>query len=126
MTPLKTACLLHCGAPVGFLLRSRPGRTGAVRTGFGHGAYCIGCCAGLMLALFVLGVMSLVWMAAVATLILVEKVLPHGEIFGRATAVALVAAGVWVASAPESVPGLTEPHGAGMKMEMQMGMGRAP
>jgi len=51
LTPLKTACLRHCRAPVGFLLRSRPGRTGAVRTGFGHGAYCIGCCAGLMLAL---------------------------------------------------------------------------
>ena len=125
LTPLKTACLRHCRAPVGFLLRSRPGRTGAVRTGFGHGAYCIGCCAGLMLALFALGVMSLVWMAAVATLILVEKVLPHGEIFGRATAVALVAAGVWVAAAPESVPGLTPPRGAGMEMGMHMGMERA-
>ena len=60
-----------------------------------------------MLALFALGVMSLVWMAAVAAVILVEKVLPRGEAFARAAAVGLVAAGLWVAVAPDSVPGLT-------------------
>ena len=119
LTPLKNACLRHCRAPIGFLLRGGLGRTGAVRTGLGHGAYCIGCCAGLMLALFALGVMSLVWMAAVAALILVEKVLPRGEAFARAAAVGLVAAGVWVAVAPGSVPGLTQPGGAGMT-PMQM------
>ena len=119
LTPLKTACLQHCRAPLGFLLRNGPGRAGAVRTGFGHGALCIGCCAGLMLALFALGVMSLVWMTVVAAVILVEKVFPRGEIFARTTAVALVAAGFWVAAAPESVPGLTQPSGAGMKMETQ-------
>ena len=114
LTPLKSACLRHCRAPLGFLLRGGPGRAGAVRTGLGHGAYCIGCCAGLMLALFALGVMSLVWMAAVAAVILVEKVLPRGEAFARAAAVGLVAAGVWVAVAPGSVPGLKQPGGAGM------------
>jgi len=119
LTPLKTVCLRHCRAPLGFLLRNGPGRAGAVRTGFGHGAYCIGCCVGLMLALFALGVMSLVWMTAVAAVILVEKVFPRGEIFARTIAVALVAVGFWVAAAPESVPGLTQPTGAGVKMEMQ-------
>ena len=119
LTPLKNACLRHCRAPIGFLLRGGLGRTGAVRTGLGHGAYCIGCCAGLMLAPFALGVMSLVWMAAVADVILVEKVLPRGEAFARAAAVGLVAAGVWVAVAPGSVPGLTQPGGAGMT-PMQM------
>ena len=83
-----------------------------------HGAYCIGCCTGLMLALFALGVMSLVWMAVVAGVILVEKVSPRGELVARATAVVLVATGVWVAAAPGSVPGLTQPTGE-MKMEMQ-------
>jgi predicted metal-binding membrane protein len=114
LTPLKTACLRHCRAPLGFLLRGGPGRTGAIRTGLGHGAYCIGCCAGLMLALFALGVMSLVWMTAVAAVILVEKVLPRGLAFARAAAVGLVVAGVWVAVAPGSVPGLTDPAGTGM------------
>ena len=114
LTPFKNACLRHCRAPLGFLLRSGPGRSGAVRTGLGHGAYCVGCCAGLMLALFALGVMSLVWMAAVAAVILVEKMLPRGEAFARAAAVGLMAAGVWVAAAPDNVPGLKEPGGGGM------------
>ena len=119
LTPLKNACLRHCRAPLGFLLRGGPGRAGAVRTGLGHGAYCVGCCAGLMLALFALGVMSLVWMIGVAAVILVEKVLPRGEAFASLAAVVLVAAGVWVALAPGSVPGLTQPGGAGMN-QMQM------
>jgi predicted metal-binding membrane protein len=62
-----------------------------------------------MLVLFALGVMSLVWMGLVAAAILVEKTFPRGESFARALAVVLVALGLWVGSAPASVPGLTEP-----------------
>ena len=62
-----------------------------------------------MLALFALGVMSLVWMAIVALVILAEKALPGGDRLAWAAAVALVALGVWVGSAPASVPGLTQP-----------------
>ena len=117
LTPLKTACLRHCRSPLHFVLRGRAGRLGAVRLGIGHGAYCVGCCAGLMLALFALGVMSLVWMGVVAAAILVEKALPGGEAFARVLGLVLVALGVWVAAAPASVPGLTEP--APMQMHMQ-------
>jgi len=106
-------------APLGFLLRSGPGRTSAVRTGFRHGVYCVGCCAGLLLALFALGVLSLVWMAAVAARVLAEKVLHRGETFARATAVALVAAGVWVAVAPEGVPEPTQPSGVRIEVERE-------
>lgn len=74
-----------------------------------HGAYCIGCCAGLMLVLFALGVMSLLWMALVGAVILAEKTLPQGPAFARIVAVALVVLGVWVGASPASVPGLTEP-----------------
>ena len=115
LTPLKGACLRHCRSPLHFLLHARPGRLGAVRTGIEHGGYCVGCCAGLMLALFALGVMSLFWMALVAGVILVEKAFVAGPTFSRALAVALVALGVWVAAAPASVPGLTQP----VEMEMQ-------
>ncbi len=117
LTPLKTACLRNCRAPVGFLLRSGRGAFGAVRTGLGHGVYCIGCCAGLMLALFALGVMSLVWMAGVTVAILAEKASPGGEWIARALAVIHVAGGIWVAAAPESVPGLTQPGEAEMRMD---------
>ena len=114
LTPLKSACLRHCRSPLHLLLGGRPGSLGAVWMGVEHGAVCVGCCIGLMLALFALGVMSLVWMAAVAAVILVEKLLPRGEAFARAAAVGLVVAGVWVAVAPGSVPGLTDPAGTGM------------
>jgi len=90
----------------------REGRVGAVRMGVEHGGYCVGCCWGLMVALFALGVMSLWWMAVVAGVILLEKVTRVGFRFSRVVAVALVAVGVWVAIAPDSVPGLTDPSKA--------------
>jgi len=61
--------------------------------------------------------MSLFWMGLVAVAILIEKVLPGGEAFARALAVVLIALGIWVAVAPGSVPGLTEPGGMQMPME---------
>ena len=111
LMPLKGVCLRHCRSPLHFVLRGwRPGAAGAVRMGAVHGAYCVGCCSGLMLVLFALGVMSLVWMAGVGALIFAQKVLPAGERLTRAFAVAFVAAGLWVAVAPASVPGLTQPQ----------------
>jgi predicted metal-binding membrane protein len=96
LTSLKQHCLRRC-------------RTPAARGGLAHGLDCIGCCAGLMAALFALGVMSLFWMAAAAAVIFAEKVLPHGLRLTRGVALALVVLGIWVASSPSSVPGFTEP-----------------
>ena len=67
LTPLKSVCLRHCRSPMHYVLGHwRQGRVGAVRMGAEHGAYCVGCCWGLMIVLFALGVMSLTWMAVVA------------------------------------------------------------
>jgi predicted metal-binding membrane protein len=74
-----------------------------------HGAYCVGCCWGLMVILFALGVMSLLWMAIVASLIFAQKVLPLGERLTLPVALAFVALGIWMAADPDSVPGLTRP-----------------
>ena len=117
LTPLKRACLRHCRSPLHFLLRGPAGRLGAVRMGVAHGGYCVGCCTGLMLALFALGVMSLFWMAVVAGVILVEKAL-RGQAFSRLVAITLVAFGIWIGVSPESVPGLEDP--AKMQMDMDM------
>jgi predicted metal-binding membrane protein len=87
----------------------REGIAGATRMGAEHGAYCVGCCWGLMLVLFALGVMSLFWMGVVAALIFAQKVLPHGNRLARVFAVAFVAFGIWIAAAPGTVPGLTQP-----------------
>ncbi len=116
LTPLKRACLRHCRSPLSFVLhRWRGGRSGTLVMGLEHGAWCLGCCVGLMLVLVVLGVMSITWMAVVAAIIFTEKVLPGGQRLTVAVAVILVALGAWIATAPESVPGLTEP---GMEMPM--------
>jgi predicted metal-binding membrane protein len=122
LTPLKSVCLHHCRHPLHFLFgRWRRGWAGAIRMGGEHGAFCVGCCLGLMLVLFALGVMSLTWMAVVAVLIFVQKVLPSGERLTWAFAVVLVAAGIWIAAAPGSVPGLTLPDsGAADQARMRM------
>jgi predicted metal-binding membrane protein len=96
-TPLKNACLVHCRSPITFLAHHwRPGRAGAFRMGLHHGLYCVGCCWVLMALLFVFGVMNLLWIAALAIFVLLEKVLPRGDLFGRASAVLLAGAGILV------------------------------
>jgi predicted metal-binding membrane protein len=120
LTPLKDVCLRHCRSPIHFLAHGwRDGARGAFRMGFTHGLYCVGCCWGLMLVLFTLGVMSLFWMALIASLIFTEKMLPRGDRLTRVIGVAFVALGMWIAVAPGSIPGLTEP-GADMGPSMQM------
>ena len=94
LSPLKNACLSHCRAPAAFLSRHwRPGALGALRAGALHGTYCVGCCWMLMALLFVGGVMNLVWIAALAILVLVEKLLPAGRWIGRAAGILLIAWG---------------------------------
>jgi predicted metal-binding membrane protein len=111
LTPLKDVCLRHCRSPLMFLLHhNRPGRAGALRMGIEHGGYCVGCCWALMAALFAVGVMSLGWMAFIAALIAIEKLLPWKAVANRGIAVLLVVLGIAVAFAPEDVPGLTVPR----------------
>jgi predicted metal-binding membrane protein len=112
LTPLKTMCLRHCRSPLHFVVTGwREGTAGALRMGAEHGAYCVGCCFGLMIALFALGVMSLFWMGLVAAVIVVQKLVPRADRLVPVVAAVLVALGVWVATAPDSVPGLTRPTG---------------
>jgi predicted metal-binding membrane protein len=110
LAPLKHSCLRRCRGIVALVGRWREGVSGAVRMGVLHGVDCIGCCWGLMLALFALGVMSLTWMATIALVIAAEKVLPRGERVVPAVAGLLVTAGVWIAVAPASLPGLYVPR----------------
>jgi predicted metal-binding membrane protein len=110
LTPLKDACLRRCRSPMMFLLTAwRPGHAGALRMGIEHGGWCVGCCWALMAALFALGVMSVGWMAFIAALIAIEKLLPWKAVANHGIAVLLVALGASVAFAPDDVPGLTLP-----------------
>ncbi len=95
--PVKGACLSHCRSPLGFFSTEwREGVSGALRMGFRHGSYCVGCCWALMALLFVAGVMNLVWVAAIAGFVLAEKVVPNGRLLGRITGAALAGCGLWV------------------------------
>jgi predicted metal-binding membrane protein len=95
LSPLKNVCLAHCRTPASFLSRHwRPRALGALRLGAMHGAYCVGCCWLLMALLFVGGVMNLVWIAALAVLVLIEKALPAGQWVGRGVGVTLIGWGV--------------------------------
>jgi predicted metal-binding membrane protein len=97
LTPLKDACLGRCRSPVAFLLGSwRPGAAGALRMGATHGAWCAGCCWALMASLFALGVMSIGWMAFVAGLVAVEKLLPWRRVALGATTAILGTLGVFL------------------------------
>jgi predicted metal-binding membrane protein len=110
LTPLKDACLARCRAPIAFLLGSwRPGRSGGLRMGMTHGAWCAGCCWALMAALFALGVMSIAWTALVAALVAFEKILPWRRLATWGTAMLLAVLGVLLLAAPAAVPELTLP-----------------
>jgi predicted metal-binding membrane protein len=96
-TPLKNACLTHCRSPLSFLMTDwREGRWGAFEMGLKHGAFCTGCCWFLMALLFVAGVMNIWWIAIIAVLVLLEKVMPRGLLVGKAAGVLLAAWGVWI------------------------------
>ena len=97
LTPLKQACLRHCRSPFAFLFnRWRDGWTGALRMGLDHGAYCLGCCWLLMALLFVVGVMNLLWVAAIALFAFAEKLLRGGAWIARISGVAMAGYGIWL------------------------------
>jgi predicted metal-binding membrane protein len=66
-----------------------------------------------MAALFALGVMSLTWMLAIAALIAAERLLPWHTPAIYGVAIALAVLGVWMATDPGSLPGLTLPGSMG-------------
>jgi predicted metal-binding membrane protein len=128
LTPLKDACLSRCRAPLDFVLTHwRDGPWGALRMGVIHGGWCVGCCWGLMAALFALGVMSLTWMIAVAGLIALEKLLPWSKLASGLVALTLVVLAFGVALAPQHLPGLTLPDSPAAQRSMsEMSGGAKP
>jgi predicted metal-binding membrane protein len=97
-TPLKGVCLKACRTPLSFILTHDfgSGAPGAFRAGVVHGAYCLGCCWALMSVLLVMGLMNLVWMAALSLVFLAEKNWRRGPLLSKlaGTLVALLGAAV--------------------------------
>jgi predicted metal-binding membrane protein len=98
-TPLKDVCLRQCQTPWLFIQRYggfRREAMGSLRLGARHGAYCVGCCWALMALLFFAGVMNVMWIAGIAMLVLVEKVIPAGRAVARIAGAGFLAGGAWL------------------------------
>jgi predicted metal-binding membrane protein len=95
-TPFRDACMTRCRSPFGFIITEwREGRRGALIMGLKHGTYCAGCCWLLMILSFVLGVMNMLWMAALTAFMVLEKVTDNKWI-SRTAGMILVVWGLWV------------------------------
>jgi len=83
-TDLKHRCLTQCRTPIGFLAqRYRPGMRAAFAIGRSHGLFCVGCCWALILLSFAVALGSLVWMAELTALMVVERAVPGGDRVSR-------------------------------------------
>jgi predicted metal-binding membrane protein len=106
VTPLKRTCLAACRESP----RTRERRRGgALASGIRAGGWCVGCSWALMAALFALGVMSLTWMALVASLVALQKLSRRPLVARAATTGVLVALAAGMLVAPDDVPGLVVP-----------------
>lgn len=94
LSPLKRSCLARCRAAA----TTAGGSTGR------YGWDCVGCSAGLMLALVAVGAMSLAWMVAIAAVLVVQKATAIGPRAPTATGMLLLALGAWAVLAASSVP----------------------
>jgi len=102
---LKHVCQSHGRLPIQMIPHSRrEGHIGAMRMGGAHGAYCLGCCWGIMAVLFIMGLMNLAWMAALSILIVAEKLAPRGVAIGRLGGIMFIALGVGIAVQPQRFP----------------------
>jgi len=102
-SPQKYKCLVNCRAPLFFIQRHGGFKRQALPSlglGLRHGLYCIGCCWALMLLLFVGGVMNIVWIASIAAVVLLEKVLSDGRNVSRLVGAGLILGGLMLALQP--------------------------
>jgi predicted metal-binding membrane protein len=106
--PLKNVCLRHCRDPMSHLVRYAGFRQPArdLRVGVHHGAYCVGCCAGLVIVLIPLGVMNVAAMAGLAVAIFAEKLWSRGLLLARGGGVAFLVLAVLTPFHDGLLPGL--------------------
>jgi len=72
---LKHACLTQCRQPFPFFFAHwETTSRGVFRLGLKQGLYCLGCCWAMMVVMFAVGVMNVIWMAALAIAMTLEKI----------------------------------------------------
>ncbi|MFL5860890.1 MAG: DUF2182 domain-containing protein [Solirubrobacteraceae bacterium] len=119
LTASKRRWLARCTSPhIGV---PSAGLGTAVRAGADHGGCCVACCWTMMVALYALGMMSLVWMAVLTALIVAERTLGRQVLAVRAVAAVLIVLGVALMVRPTAVPALTIPSTGGPMTAMTAG-----
>ena len=93
----KHACLNKCRSPMSYFLLNwsdRPLRVFVM--GLEQGTACLGCCWALMALGFVAGAMNLAWMAFIAVITILERMLASPKALTHGVGAGLVAAGLAV------------------------------
>ena len=91
---LKHACLTQCRQPFPFFFAHwQTSARGVFRLGLQQGLFCLGCCWAMMAVMFAVGVMNVLWMAAIGIVMTLEKI-ASGNRFTYITGAALIALGV--------------------------------
>ena len=122
-TRWKAVCLKHCRTPMSFLMTHNfgGGAPSAFKAGLNHGAYCLGCCWALMAVLVVVGLMNLVWMAAIAIVFLLEKNWKHGVALTKIVGAGLIGLGLAVIVSPGILPNIAGAAGDAVGTMGEMG-----
>jgi predicted metal-binding membrane protein len=76
-----------------------------LRSGIELGLCCAGSCIGLLLLLVAIDAMSVAWMAVIAAIVFVQKILPAKAALDVPLALAIVGVGILIVVAPSAVPG---------------------
>lgn len=91
---LKHACLRQCQQPFPFFFANwATTPRGVFRLGLKQGLYCVGCCWAMMAVMFAVGVMNVIWMAALGIVMTIEK-MGTGRRFTHIVGVVLILAGI--------------------------------
>jgi predicted metal-binding membrane protein len=91
---LKDACLRQCQHPFPFFFSHwATTRRGVFRLGVKQGLYCVGCCWAMMMVMFAVGVMNVIWMAALGMVMTIEKI-GSGRRFSNVVGATLIAIGL--------------------------------
>ncbi len=87
--------------------RFRRSGYGSIALGWEFGLCCLGSSIGLMLALLAISPMSIGWMAVIAVLVTLQKLLPSKAAFDVPLALVIVGLGLLIIVAPSAVPAVT-------------------
>ena len=97
---LKHACLRQCRSPFPFFFTNWTTTPhGVFRLGVRQGLYCLGCCWAMMLVMFAVGVMNVVWMAALGIVMALEKTGTSKRLTYTIGTVLIVGGAAFIASA---------------------------